>query len=584
MTDEGETRIRLCGRFEAVIGGRPVDPPGRQGRVVFAHLTLNRHRPVGREELFEVLWPERAPADPAETLSALLSRLRRALGTGVVDGRRELRLVLPDGAAVDVERAVSATEQGEMALASGDASAALGSARVALAILGGEFMSGDELPWVEERRRELAEFRLRALELEVAAGIASRPSELSAAERAARTLVASAPFRESGHRLLMEVLAARGDAAEALRAYDALRVLLREELGTAPGPAVQEVHARLLAGELGPAPAQAAPAEPTPPGEERKLLSVLCAELEPPGDPADPEELRAALGDVEQRMRAAVERLGGSVQDVAPLQALFGAAATHEDDAERAIRVALAACEQGHVRRAAVASGEALVAGADRAATGQVVVRARALLASAPAGRVVVGTETARAAQRGVEFEADEDVTLVAGLRAHAGAPGASAPMVGRSRELAALEQLFGTVVDRASAQAVTLAGQAGIGKSRLAEEFAARAGARGAVVYQGRCLPYGERIALWALREVLCEAAGITLEDPARTARMKLRRFSTPSGSRNRRRPRSRRAPESHSTTRSATGPRRTRWRPRSGSRGRASSARWRAGGRSFS
>ena len=63
--------------------------------------------------------------------------------------------------------------------------------------------------------------------------------------------------------------------------------------------------------------------------------------------------------------------------------------------------------------------------------------------------------------------------------------------------------------------------------ESRLAEEFAARAGARGAVVYQGRCLPYGERIALWALREVLCEAAGITLEDPARTARMKLRRFS---------------------------------------------------------
>ena len=185
--------------------------------MVFAHLTLNRHRPVGREELFDVLWPEQAPADPAETLSALLSRLRRALGTGVVDGRRELRLVLPDGAAVDVERAVSATEQGETALASGDASAALGSARVALAILGGEFMSGDELPWVEERRRELAEFRLRALELEVAAGIASGPSELSAAERAARTLVASAPFRESGHRLLMEVLAARGDAAEALQ-------------------------------------------------------------------------------------------------------------------------------------------------------------------------------------------------------------------------------------------------------------------------------------------------------------------------------------------------------------------------------
>jgi DNA-binding SARP family transcriptional activator len=55
-----------------------------------------------------------------------------------------------------------------------------------------------------------------------------------------------APYRESGHRILMEALAGRGNVAEALRAHERLRVLLRDELGVAPSPAVQAVHRRLL--------------------------------------------------------------------------------------------------------------------------------------------------------------------------------------------------------------------------------------------------------------------------------------------------------------------------------------------------
>ena len=57
-----------------------------------------------RDELRELLWPDAPPADPAESLTALLSRLRRALGADVLEGRRELRLVLPAGAWVDLER------------------------------------------------------------------------------------------------------------------------------------------------------------------------------------------------------------------------------------------------------------------------------------------------------------------------------------------------------------------------------------------------------------------------------------------------------------------------------------------------
>ena len=71
-------------------------------------------------------------------------------------------------------------------------------------------------------------------------------TELAAAERSGRVLVEAAPFRESGHRLLMEALAAQENVAEALRVYERLRVLLRAELGVAPGAASQELHRTLL--------------------------------------------------------------------------------------------------------------------------------------------------------------------------------------------------------------------------------------------------------------------------------------------------------------------------------------------------
>ena len=71
--------------------------------------------------------------------------------------------------------------------------------------------------------------------------------ELDTAERAARALVREQPFRETGWRLLMRVLDARGNRAEALKVYDELRGLLRDELGTAPSSATQALHGELLA-------------------------------------------------------------------------------------------------------------------------------------------------------------------------------------------------------------------------------------------------------------------------------------------------------------------------------------------------
>jgi len=61
--------------------------------------------PVRRDELIDLLWPTDPPAQPDEALGALLSKLRRALGGGLLEGRRELTLRLPPGATVDVEAA-----------------------------------------------------------------------------------------------------------------------------------------------------------------------------------------------------------------------------------------------------------------------------------------------------------------------------------------------------------------------------------------------------------------------------------------------------------------------------------------------
>src|SRR5919206_580263 len=87
-----------------------------------------------------------------------------------------------------------------------------------------------------------------------------RLGDLTTAEQEARTLIAAAPFRESAHRLLMEVHEAAGNPPEALRAFEDLRTLLREELGTSPGAAAMAVHTRVLRGDPAPGTAPAPPA------------------------------------------------------------------------------------------------------------------------------------------------------------------------------------------------------------------------------------------------------------------------------------------------------------------------------------
>jgi DNA-binding SARP family transcriptional activator len=256
--------VRLCGPVEVRARDREAGArlPGRQGRLLFAYLTVNRDRACTRGELIDVLWPEAPPAAADAALSALLSKLRRELGNGALSGRSEVRLTLPGDVGVDIEQAAAATRRAEAALQECDWSAAGAAARAGLAADPAAFLPDCDGPWLNEQRAALDSLRVRALELLAEASL--RAGELADAAEAARAAVAAAPFRESAHVLLMEAHAAAGNPAEALRAFEDLRRLLREELGTAPGVAAMALHEELLHGRA-PASRRVAPAPPPTP-------------------------------------------------------------------------------------------------------------------------------------------------------------------------------------------------------------------------------------------------------------------------------------------------------------------------------
>jgi DNA-binding SARP family transcriptional activator len=244
------TRIQLCGRLVVVLDGRRFEHalPSRQGRLLFAHMVVHRRRPVSRSQLVEALWPGGAPAAADRALSALLSKLRAALGNELVAGRDRPSLALPGDAYVDLEAAADRLHVAESAVATLDWHRAWAPARAALHTAERGFMTGEEAPWIDEVRHELEDIRLRAHDAVAAVALGLAGPELAAAERSGRALTDAAPFRESGYLHLMRALAAQGNVAEALRVHDRLRCLLRDELGIAPSAAVQTLHRGLLDG------------------------------------------------------------------------------------------------------------------------------------------------------------------------------------------------------------------------------------------------------------------------------------------------------------------------------------------------
>jgi len=291
--------------------------------------------------------------------------------------------------------------------------------------------------------------------------------------------------------------------------------------------------------------------------EERKVVTILFADLvgfTARAERLDPEDVRAILTPYFARVRSEIETFGGVVEKFIgdAVMAVFGAPVAHGDDPERAVRAALAMCaavdelnrndpELELKVRIAVNTGEALVSLAasashgEGAVAGDVVNTASRLQAAAPVNGILVGEETYRSTRSVIRYEEaeavvakgkQEPVRVWRALGASAG-PGeraaARVPMLGRVSELAVLQRIWERVVDERRPQLVTLFGPAGIGKTRLASEFAEIARAGDAHVVVGRSLPYGEVLPYGAFATQVKQVARIFDTDEAGTACEKL-------------------------------------------------------------
>jgi DNA-binding SARP family transcriptional activator len=245
-----DDRIYLCGPLAAILGGRRAEAqlPGRQGRLAFAYLILNRDRPVERGRLMEALWGDRSPADPETSLSAILSKMRKAIAPLELEGRGSLRLDLPAGTWVDLDAATEAIHRAESASSTERFHDAWSPARVTLHIAARGFLTDLDAPWIDDARARVEELHLRALECYGEACLAIGGTEIDGARRCGRALISASPYRESGYRILMRAHEAGGNPAEALRLYESLRERLTEELGASPGPETRRIHEQILKG------------------------------------------------------------------------------------------------------------------------------------------------------------------------------------------------------------------------------------------------------------------------------------------------------------------------------------------------
>jgi SARP family transcriptional regulator, regulator of embCAB operon len=254
-TCEDSLRIQLCGRLAIERGRAAVAEdafPARQGRRLWVFLVLHRRQPAGRSDVAAAVWGDAMPDAWDDALSVLVSRLRRSLRpiTGpcsepaITGGEGRYRLVLPPGSLVDLERAMEALHRAEGLMRQGAWGAVVAEAQVTTEIAARGFLSGEGGEWVEGQRRLLAEARVHALECTVAAELARGHAAL--AEREAEQLVALAPLREAGHRLLMQALVAGGNPGQAVLAYHRCRRLLHEQVGVAPSVQMHELYRQLM--------------------------------------------------------------------------------------------------------------------------------------------------------------------------------------------------------------------------------------------------------------------------------------------------------------------------------------------------
>jgi class 3 adenylate cyclase len=290
--------------------------------------------------------------------------------------------------------------------------------------------------------------------------------------------------------------------------------------------------------------------------EVRKVVTIVFCDLTGStslGEKLDPESVRQMISRYFQAMSDALERHGGTVEKFIgdAVMAVFGIPTLREDDALRAVRAAVemrTALEELNEQlerrwgvrlrvRTGVNTGEVIAGDPSKGhgfVTGDAVNVAARLEQAAGSGEILIGEHTFALVRDAARVEPVEPLDLkgksepvpafrLVDVGGDAGQP--SSPMVGRERELALLREAFERTLAEPTCELVTVIGPAGIGKSRLADEFANALGGTARVAV-GRCLSYGEGLTFWPLREVVEGLAGTDDGDSAEEAQAKLARL----------------------------------------------------------
>jgi DNA-binding SARP family transcriptional activator len=537
--------FRILGPTEVLLDGRPVPLPKGRGRALLGVLLLRAGEVVSTDRLIDDLWGESPPATVHTALQGLVSKLRRRLEPqrrrdephAVLLTRHPGYLLAVQPGQIDAHRfrrLVAEADETSPERAAAQLSAALALWR------GPALVDFAYEPFAQHEIAELEELRLTAVEKRSEAELASGRHHAVIGDLEA--LAAQHPTRERARELLMLALYRAGRQAQALEVYADVRRVLLEQLGLDPAPSLQRLERRILSQD----PALDLGLTPKTPSvvvlpwltEARKTVTVLSVDVTAStaaGEEPDAEAARRILGRFFEEAATVVSGHGGTTLRVVgdALVGIFGVPQAREDDALRAVRAAVdlrhlaAAFNHGPgarpgerlAVRTGIDTGEVVVGAEAADITGTPVRGAARLQRAAGGGEILVGETTRVLIGRAALVEPlspeavdgyDRPAWRVLDLVPWAPplAVDFGAPMIGRTHELQQLRAAVDGVASGGRPYRLTLLGEPGIGKSRLASELRSQL-APDIQVLTGHCVAHGRTATFWPLREIVLAAAG---------------------------------------------------------------------------